>query len=109
MDTEIPAQLTRCTCSFCAKRGALLAYCAPDQFDVTALPADDAVYRWQTGQVAHHFCVHCGCATFSDSPAFEPDGKWDGSTRRICVNARLFDNFDAALAPSVVIDGKHLW
>ena len=55
------------------------------------------------------FCIHCGCATFSDSPAFEPDGTWDGRTRRIGVNARLFDDFDAALAPIVVIDGKHLW
>lgn len=109
VDTDIPAQLTRCTCSFCAKRGALLAYCTPDQFHVTALPADDAVYRWQTRQVAHYFCGYCGCATFSDSPAFEPDGKWDGITRRIGVNARLFDDFDTALAAITVIDGKHLW
>lgn len=109
VDADIPAELTRCNCSFCAKRGALLAYCASDQFHLTALPADDAVYRWQTSRVAHHFCVHCGCATFSDSPAFEPDGKWDGSTRRIGVNARLFDDFDAALAAVTVIDGRHLW
>jgi hypothetical protein len=59
--------------------------------------------------VAHHFCAHYGRATFSDSPAFEPDGKWDGSTRRIGVNARPFDDFDAALASIAVIDGKHLW
>ena len=109
MDAEIPSQLTRCTCSFCAKRGALLTYCAPDQLHVTAPAADDAVYRWQTMQVAHHFCAHCGSATFSDSPAFEPDGKWDGNTRRIGVNARLLDGFDAALASITVIDGKHLW
>jgi hypothetical protein len=25
------------------------------------------------------------------------------------VNARLFDNFDAAEAPVTVIDGKNLW
>jgi hypothetical protein len=56
------------------------------------------VYRWQTRQVARHFCADCGCATFSDSLAFESDGKWDGSTRRIGVNARLFDDFDAAPA-----------
>ena len=109
VDIEIPAQLTRCTCSFCAKRGALLAYCAPAQFHLTRPAADDAVYRWQTRQVAHHFCTHCGCATYSDSPAFETDGTWDGRTRRIGVNARLFDDFDAALAPIAVIDGKHLW
>jgi hypothetical protein len=109
IDGELPEQLTRCTCSFCAKRGALLAYFQPIQFHSTAVEADDAVYRWQTKQVAHHFCAHCGCATFSESPAFEPDGKWDGSTRRIGANARLFDDYDAALAKVVVIDGKHLW
>ena len=46
---------------------------------------------------------------YSDSPAFDPDGKWDGKTRRIGVNARLFDAFDAATAPVTVIDGKNLW
>jgi len=109
VDIEIPAQLTRCTCSFCAKRGALLTYCEPQQFHPTVQAADDGVYRWQTRQVAHHFCVHCGCATFSDSPAYELNGNWDGKTRRIGINARLFDDFDAALASVVVIDGKNLW
>lgn len=51
----------------------------------------------------------CGCATYTDSPAFQPDGSWDGATRRIAVNARLFDDFDAACAEVAVIDGKHLW
>lgn len=109
VDAELPATLIRCTCSFCAKQGALRMYCEPGQFHATVQPGDDAIYRWHTRQVAHHFCAHCGCATFSDSPAFEADGKWDGTTRRIGVNARLLDEFDAALAPVVVIDGKHLW
>ena len=58
---------------------------------------------------AHHFCKQCGCATFSDSPAFEPDGSWEGETRRIGVNARLFDAFEAADYPAEIIDGKNLW
>ncbi|MEJ8856923.1 hypothetical protein WKW79_20275 [Variovorax robiniae] len=37
------------------------------------------------------------------------DGKWDGKTRRIGANARLFRDFDAAIAPVKVIDGKNLW
>ena len=106
-DGEIPPSLTRCTCSFCAKRGALLAYCPPDQFRLTS-SAVDAVYLWNTRQAPHHFCSVCGCGTFTDSPAFEPDGKWDGHTRRIGINARLFDGFDAASAPVAVIDGKNL-
>jgi hypothetical protein len=109
MEADIPASLTRCTCSFCAKRGAMYAYCKPEQFHSTSADANDAIYRWNTKMVAHHFCAVCGCATFTDSPAFEPDGSWDGSTRRIGVNARLFDGFDAAQAPVTVIDGKNLW
>ncbi len=106
---DIPPQLTRCTCSFCSKRGALYAYYRPEQLQVSAQAEADAVYRWNTKLVAHHFCAHCGCTLYSDSPAFEPNGQWDGSTRRMGVNARLFDGFDAAQAPVTVLDGKNLW
>ena len=109
IEGELPEKLTRCTCSFCAKRGALYAYFQPQQFKLTTSAGAVATYRWNSKLVAHHFCPTCGCAVFSDSPAFEPDGKWDGTTRRYGVNARLFDGFDAAEAPVAVIDGKNLW
>lgn len=109
IDGELPETLTRCTCSFCAKRGVLWAYFTPEQFHLTQASAQDATYRWNSRQVAHHFCSTCGCGTFSDSPDFQPDGRWDGRTRKIGVNARLFDGFDAAQAPVTVIDGKNLW
>jgi hypothetical protein len=106
---DVPTALTRCTCSFCAKRGHLYAYYEPAQFHLTTPKSDLATYRWNSKLVAHHFCPNCGCGTFSDSPDFQPDGSWDGETRRIGVNARLLDNFDAATIPVVVIDGKNLW
>lgn len=109
VEGEIPEQLTRCTCSFCVKSGPLRAYYAPEQFHVTSSTDGDAIYRWQSKMVAHHFCAGCGVYTYSDSPAFEMDGKWDGVTRSIGLNARLIDNFDAAEAPVTVIDGKNLW
>lgn len=109
IDGNVPEQLTRCTCSFCSKRGALYAYYQPEQFQVNASAEDDGIYRWNTKLVAHHFCKSCGISTFSDSPAFERDGSWDKKTRRIGVNARLFDDFDAASASVSVIDGKNLW
>ena len=109
IDGDIPSELTRCTCSFCSKRGTLYAYFEPSKFRLTTPVTDSATYRWHTKMVAHHFCANCGSGTFSDSPAFEPDGGWDGTTRRIGVNARLFDGFDAAVAPVTVIDGKNLW
>ena len=108
IDGDLPVEVTRCTCSICASRGALYAYFEPKQFTVVKSDAD-AVYCWNTKQVAHHFCAECGCTTYTDSPAFELDGKWDGKTRRIGANARLFRDFDAATAPVKMIDGKNLW
>ena len=105
----IPEQLTRCTCSFCSKRGALYAYYEPEQFHINTTAEDDGIYRWNTKLVDHHFCNNCGIPIFSDSPAFERDGTWDKTTRRIGVNARLIEHFDAASAPVSVIDGKNLW
>jgi hypothetical protein len=109
IDGDIPDRLTRCTCSFCSKRGALYAHYQPEQCQVSVSAESDGIYRWNTKLVEHHFCSNCGIPTFSDSPAFEGDGSWDKKTRRIGVNARLFDDFDAASAPISVIDGKNLW
>jgi hypothetical protein len=108
VEGELPEKLTRCTCSFCSKRGALWAYFEPSQFKA-AEANSDAVYRWRTKMVAHHFCSACGCTVYTDSPAFQPDGTWDGKTRRIAINARLLDDFEAADHPVTVIDGKNLW
>jgi hypothetical protein len=109
IDGAIPEKLTRCTCSFCSKRGRLIAYYRPEQFRLTALPGGDTIYRWNSKLIAHHFCATCGCGIFSDSPNYGRDGNWDGKTRRVGVEARLFDDFDAAVAPITVIDGKNLW
>jgi hypothetical protein len=105
---EPPAELTRCTCSFCSKRGHLYAYFAPEQLTVKQADSD-AVYRWNTRLIANHFCSACGCDLYADSPAFGHDGAWDGKTRRIALNARLIDDFEAADWPQTVIDGKNLW
>ncbi len=106
---DLPQALTRCTCTLCSKRGHLFAYYDPASVRVHAHPESDRVYRWQTKLVAHHFCGTCGCATYSDSPDFQPDGTWDRKTRRIAVNARLLDHFDAEKWPHTVIDGRNLW
>jgi hypothetical protein len=66
VDDELPAELTRCTCSLCSKRGHLFAYFEPDKFTV-AQSDSDGIYRWNTKQVANHFCSACGCDTYADS------------------------------------------
>jgi hypothetical protein len=59
---ELPDKLTKCTCAFCLKRGTLLAYYEPVQFQATAPATDDATFRWNTMQVGHYICQVCGCA-----------------------------------------------
>src|ERR1700730_6095397 len=108
IEDKLPEQLTRRTCSFCFKRGHLCAYYQPDRFHVTKGDSD-ATYRWRSKLIANHFCSACGCDLYADTTAFGTDGKWDDKTRRVAVNARLLDDFEAADWPAPVIDGKHLW
>jgi hypothetical protein len=65
---EAPSGVTRCTCSLCAKRGALWAYYKPAQFRLTSPPENVATYRWGSRTVKHNFCANCGCGTYSESP-----------------------------------------
>jgi hypothetical protein len=44
--SEAPANVTKCTCSFCSKRGALWAYYAPSQFSLLTPQANLSTYRW---------------------------------------------------------------
>ena len=105
---EAPAGLTRCTCSFCSKRGALWAYYRPAQFRLTTPIEDVATYQWRTKTSKHHFCATCGCGTYSESPDWST-GKPDFENLKIGVNARLLDEFDLDAVPVKVIDGKNLW
>ena len=106
--SEAPAGVTRCTCSLCAKRGALWAYYTPAQFRLTSPPENVATYLWGSRTVKHHFCANCGCGTYSESPDWST-GKPDFDNPKVGVNARLFDDIDLDAVPVTVIDGKNLW
>ena len=106
--SEAPANVTRCTCSFCAKRGALHAYYTPAQFKLTTARDRVSTYQWRTYTVLHHHCAICGCPTYSESPDWSK-GTPDFTNPRIGVNAHLFDDFDLEKVEVVVLDGKNLW
>jgi hypothetical protein len=59
---DLSEQLTKCTCSFCLKRGTLLAYYEPVRILGTTSANDGAAFRWNATQVAHDICQVCGCA-----------------------------------------------
>jgi hypothetical protein len=103
-----PEELTRCTCSFCSKRGGLWAYYKPAQFRLITPREQVATYQWQTKTIQHHFCATCGCGTYGESPDYST-GVADFDNPRVAVNARLLDDFDLEAVPVTVIDGKNLW
>lgn len=100
---QAPQDATLCTCTLCAKRGALWSYHDPE--DVVFESRDDAVYVWQSQTVKHHFCDKCGCGTYSVSPHWV-DGKPDLDRWRYGVNVRLLDDFDISALPVIEIDGR---
>lgn len=106
--SEAPASVTRCTCSFCSKRGALHAYYTLAQFKLTTARDRVSTYQWRSFSVQHHHCAICGCGTYSEIPDFST-GVPDFEHPKISVNARLFDAFDLDQVEVVVLDGKNLW
>jgi hypothetical protein len=87
--SEPPAEMTRCTCSLCSKRGALWAYYTPAQFRLTSPPENVATYLWGSRTVKHHFCASCGCGTYSESPDWS-SGKPDFDNPKVAVAVRRF-------------------
>jgi hypothetical protein len=53
----------RCTCSYCAMRGAVAVSAAADDLEVVAGQDSLAAYRFNTGVAVHHFCMRCGIYT----------------------------------------------
>ena len=106
--SDAPQGVTRCTCSFCAKRGALWSYYTPEQFTLTTARDRVSSYQWRSHTVHHHHCAICGCGAYTESPECV-EGKPHPTKRKIGVNARLFDEIDIEKLPVTVIDGKNLW
>ena len=106
--THRPAEMTSCTCSYCAKSGGLWAYYAPEDFKLLTPEADRGLYLWNSKMVEHYFCPSCGCTTYGVSPEWV-DMKPDPEKKKVAVNARLLDDVDIGVIPVTVIDGKNLW
>ena len=103
---EAPADVTRCTCSLCAKRGFAVGLLQTGPVSPDVSPENVATYLWGSRTVKHHFCASCGCGTYSKSPDWST-GKPDFDNPKVGVDARLFDDLDLDAVPSV-IDGNNL-
>ena len=79
------SQLTRCTCSICAKKGGLFCYVQPDQFRVLQGEGDLKDYQFNTNEAKHSFCKSCGIHTF---------GRPRSMPELHLINVRCLEDFD---------------
>ncbi len=107
---RLPEQATACTCTFCAKRGALWGYYQPGELRVVA-EGPATIYARSSG-VEHHSCAICGCTTYTLAPdwAALPEGADPAEApKKPQLNLRLLDDVDVAELPVVTVDGRNLW
>ncbi|PZQ65693.1 MAG: aldehyde-activating protein [Phenylobacterium zucineum] len=89
-------ELTRCDCSLCRRRGALMAKVHERALTIEAGEDRLRLYQWNTRVARHWFCGDCGVYTFHRKRA-APD----------CygVNVGCLENFDTSDYPFRLADG----
>ena len=105
---QMPAELVACNCSFCVRRGALVAYCRPEQFKLLTAPDRAWTYQWGDYVCQHHYCPVCGIGTHSVFPNFAT-GKPNFDDMRVGVNARLFEDLAWEKLPVRTENGREDW
>ena len=63
---------SRCNCSMCAMKGAVMVYVPLAALTVTHGADELACYSFNTGVAKHHFCKTCGIHCFHQ-PRSDPD------------------------------------
>jgi hypothetical protein len=101
-EAELPETLrgSRCNCSICAAKGAVMVYLPLDKLKVTKGEDVLACYQFNTMVAKHHFCSHCGIHCFHQArsnPEFY-------AINAVCIEGvRPYEDF-----PEVAVyDGVH--
>jgi hypothetical protein len=94
------AKVISCNCSICAKKGHLLTFAMPEQFEQVS--GRDAVTDYQFNRhIIHHlFCSTCGISSYGWGTA--PDGK-----KMFSINVRCLDGVDLTSLEVTPFDGKN--
>ena len=98
-EAEPIATGTRCNCSFCAKRGAMMHLLPKTEFKVDAQEGALNFYQFGKKQAKHYFCKTCGIHTFSET-ARRPG--------QHIVNLGCVEGVDTFALETTVFDGKNL-
>ena len=92
------ARVSECNCSICRRKAYLHHIVPRDRFQLVSGADDLTTYRFGTMAAQHHFCRHCGIASFY-VPRSHPD--------RIDVNVRCLDDVDLGTLHVERFDGRN--
>ena len=96
-DVEIKT-VTRCTCSLCRKKGALLARVDPEALRIDG---EVTVYQFNKRIAKHFYCGKCGIHVFSN-PRAAPD--------KYVINVQTLDDYDVHTEkPEIRVFDGHNW
>jgi hypothetical protein len=93
-----PGEVSDCNCSICTRKGYVHWIVPRDAFRLLAGADDLSTYRFNSGVAQHHFCRHCGVASFY-VPRSNPDC--------IDVNVRCLDDVDLTALSRRAFDGRN--
>jgi hypothetical protein len=89
----------RCNCSYCSRKGMLLAFIPKSQFVLLSGEAALTEYRFNTKHIAHTFCAVCGVQCFGSAAG--PDGE-----TTFAINVNTLEDFPLADVVVQDVDGK---
>lgn len=86
VDVDLSNPIT-CNCSYCSRRGSILAFTPESSFTLEKGGDDLTEYLFNTRKISHLFCADCGMESFARAAG--PDG-----TKMVAVNVRCLDGVD---------------
>lgn len=92
-------QTLTCNCSYCQRRGSILAFSPASAFSL--IKGEDALteYRFNTQKIQHLFCETCGIESFAKANG--PDG-----TPMVAVNVRCLAGVEPTELSPTAYDGR---
>jgi hypothetical protein len=88
-----------CNCSYCSRRGSILAFTPAENFSLEQGTEALTEYRFNTKTISHLFCASCGMESFAR--AAKPDG-----TKMVAVNLRCIDGMELDTLKPHPFDGR---
>ncbi|MBF2047012.1 MAG: GFA family protein [Elainella sp. C42_A2020_010] len=101
-DIDLSQGTFKCNCSICTKTRTWLATVPPNSFRFLAGSADLTEYQFNTKNIHHLFCKHCGVRSFGWGEG--PEGKF------YAIHVTCLDDVEIAElinSPITYVDGRH--